>query len=197
MSRRRSSWIVVLLVGVAAGAGCARDDGRTLRPPPPGATTPPPTGGEQAGTVGSVGSTPTFALTSPAFANGAALPVEFTCDGAGAPPPVEWSDPPSLAVELALVVTDTDEDDSVRWIVAGLPPVATQLDTNALPSGAVDLGYEPPCPNPGTEAHVYVFTLYALPSPLGLEAGATSADAIARIESSPAQAAQLTAFYGR
>jgi phosphatidylethanolamine-binding protein (PEBP) family uncharacterized protein len=143
MSRRRSTWILGVLVGVIAGAGCARGDGRTLRPPPPGATTPAPTSGEQAGTADAVGRAPTFALTSAAFVNGAALPVELTCDGAGAPPPLEWSDPPSTAVELALVLTDRDQDDAVRWVVAGLPPEAAKLDTNALPTGAVDLGYEP------------------------------------------------------
>jgi hypothetical protein len=42
-----------------------------------------------------------------------------------------------------------------------------------------------------------VFTLYAVPSPLGLDSGVTAAEAIARIESSPAQAAQLSGFYGR
>ena len=177
-----------------SGAGCAQGDGRILRPPPPGVTAPPATSGEQAGTVGS---TPTFALTSSAFATGAALPVEFTCDGAGGPPPIEWSAPPPLSVELAVVLTDVDQDNAVHWVVAGLPAEAMKLDPNSLPGGAIDLGYDAPCPDPGTGAHVYVFTLYALTSPLGLDTNSTSADAMARIESSPAQAAQLTGFYGR
>jgi phosphatidylethanolamine-binding protein (PEBP) family uncharacterized protein len=185
---------LVALVAAAIAGGCARNDGRTMTAPPPGATTPPPTTAAQAGTAGSV---PTFALTSPAFTSGSALPVDNTCDGAGTPPPLEWTAPPSSAVELALVLTDANDVDAVHWVVAGLRPEPSSLTGGATPAGAVDLGYDAPCPAPGDQAHVFVFTLYALTSPIGIAAGASAADAAAQVWASPAQAAQLSAFYSR
>jgi phosphatidylethanolamine-binding protein (PEBP) family uncharacterized protein len=179
---------------VLVAGGCARNDGRTMTAPPPGATTPPPTTSAPAGTAASV---PTFALSSPAFSSGSALPVDYTCDGAGGPPPLEWTAPPPSTVELALVLTDANDTEAVHWVVAGLGPQPASLAAAAVPAGAVDLGYEPPCPEPGDQAHVFVFTLYALTTPLGIAAGATPEDAAGRISASPAQAAQLSAFYAR
>jgi phosphatidylethanolamine-binding protein (PEBP) family uncharacterized protein len=184
----------VLLVSLGPLAACARNDGRTMTAPPPGATTPPPTTSAQAGTVPSV---PTFTLASSAFTNGGALPADVTCDGAGKPPDLTWTAPPPNTAELAIVLTDADDADIAYWVVAGLAPLAGSLAPGALPEGAVDLGYEPPCPPEGEAAHVYVFTLYAAPSPLAIGTDLAPADALARLNASPAQAAQLTGFYGR
>jgi phosphatidylethanolamine-binding protein (PEBP) family uncharacterized protein len=185
---------VMGLVVLAFLGACARDDGRTMTAPPPGVTTPPPTTSAQAGTASSV---PTFALSSPSFTNGAALPVDVTCDGAGQPPTLTWTAAPAGSVELAIVLTDADETDTARWIVAGLPPQPFTLASGALPVGAVDLGYDPPCPPPGDATHVYVFTLYALSSPLAIGPDVAPAEALAEINASPAQASQLTGFYER
>ena len=201
ISRRLAPVAVTLAVLLAA---CARNDGRTLQPPAAGATTPPPTSAAAADTAGGAPNSPTFVLSSPAFAAGAAIPVDFTCDGAGSPPPLSWTEPPSSAVELTMVLTDADDGavpgtgEDVRWVVAGLPPDAGQLLSGSpLPPGAVDLGYQPPCPDPGAPAHVYVFTLYALPSPLGVDLSSTPEEVVTALAGVPAQAAQLTGFYRR
>jgi phosphatidylethanolamine-binding protein (PEBP) family uncharacterized protein len=183
--------VVVALVVLVTVSGCARNDGRTMTAPLPGATTPPPTTTAQAGTASSVAP---FTLSSPAFTNGAALPVDVTCDGAGEPPALTWTAPPTGTAELAIVLTDADQPETALWVVAGLPPQPFTLAPGALPAGAVDLGYEPPCPPRGDAAHVYLFTLYALTSPLGLGTDADPAEVLRSVNASPAQVAQLTGF---
>ena len=42
-----------------------------------------------------------LALSSPAFADGAAIPTRFTCDGEGISPEVDWSGAPAATVALA------------------------------------------------------------------------------------------------
>ncbi|MBL8609925.1 MAG: hypothetical protein JNL38_21500, partial [Myxococcales bacterium] len=44
-----------------------------------------------------------FTVTSVSFADGGALPAEFTCDGAGTSPPLAWSGGPAGTVELAIL----------------------------------------------------------------------------------------------
>ncbi len=115
----------------------------------------------------------------------AALPVGCTADGAGASPPLAWSDLPAGAAELALIVEDADSPTPaplVHAIVLGLPPTETGLPEAALASPAGEgegraMGrnsylsgqWLPPDPPPGHGPHRYVFQLFALSSPLGLE----------------------------
>jgi phosphatidylethanolamine-binding protein (PEBP) family uncharacterized protein len=194
---------LVRWVGAAAAAlvtaavvvgGCARDDGRQLQPPAPGATAATTTVGPkvEAGTAGVA-----FTLTSPAFANGAQLPEPHTCAGAGDPPPLAWNEPLETAAEFALVAKDLDESGTIQWVVGAIPADVRALTPDALPAAVIDFGYQAPCPQPGDPAHVYAFTLYALAQSPGLAATMTPSQAAATVESQPAQAAQLTAFYGR
>jgi Raf kinase inhibitor-like YbhB/YbcL family protein len=110
-------------------------------------------------------------ITSPAFAEGQAIPKRFTCDGANVSPPLAWSGVPAGAKALALIVDDPDAPGGLftHWIVVNLPP-----ETRSLPEGAKALpagssqgindfgkeGYGGPCPPKGR--HRYVFHLYAL-----------------------------------
>lgn len=190
---RRTAVALALAVAVLAAAGCAHGDGRTIAPPAPGATAPTTT--DPAKFEG--GSTlPLFTLASPVLVDGQPLPMFTTCDGGGQPPVLSWVNPPT-ATELALVVVDEDAGGVVHWVVSGLPVADSQLDPAAIPSGAVDLGYQPPCPPPGDPAHRYVFTLYAVTGPLGIVPGTPLAEAAVRIQASPAQVAQLTTSYQR
>jgi Raf kinase inhibitor-like YbhB/YbcL family protein len=135
----------------------------------------------------------TIALRSPAFADGGMIPREYTCDGAGGSPPLEWSGVPEAARGLALIVDDPDAPMGTfsHWVVVDLPPRIGGLKA-AVPAGAVvppssmiaaggaapeagarqgkndfgDVGYGGPCPPGGT--HRYFFRLYALDAPLGL-----------------------------
>src|SRR5207302_9051501 len=42
-----------------------------------------------------------FAIRSPAFGEGGTVPMQFTCDGNTAPPPIKVSDPPKGTLPVA------------------------------------------------------------------------------------------------
>jgi Raf kinase inhibitor-like YbhB/YbcL family protein len=118
-------------------------------------------------------------LHSTAFTDGGELPRRYTCDGAGRSPPLTWSGVPRGARELALVVEDPDADRFVHWTVLRIPPETTGVEENGVPSGAIetdnsfgDRGWGGACPPDGDPPHRYVFALYALRAPLGLDEGA-------------------------
>ena len=117
-----------------------------------------------------------FLLTSLAFAQLAALPPRYTCEGANLSPPLSWSGLPPGTRSLALVVDDPDAPDPaapkttwVHWLVYNLPATAPGLPEGGkpLPAGAREgnndwqkPGYGGPCPPIGR--HRYFFKLYAL-----------------------------------
>ncbi|QWT46887.1 YbhB/YbcL family Raf kinase inhibitor-like protein [Azospira inquinata] len=117
-----------------------------------------------------------FLLTSLAFAQLAALPPRYTCEGANLSPPLSWSGVPPGTRSLALVVDDPDAPDPaapkttwVHWVVYNLPATAPGLPEGGkpLPAGAREgnndwqkPGYGGPCPPIGR--HRYFFKLYAL-----------------------------------
>lgn len=117
-----------------------------------------------------------FLLTSLAFAQLAALPPRYTCEGANLAPPLSWSGVPSGTRSLALVVDDPDAPDPaapkttwVHWLVYNLPATTQGLPEGGkpLPAGAREgnndwqkSGYGGPCPPIGR--HRYFFKLYAL-----------------------------------
>jgi hypothetical protein len=121
-------------------------------------------------------------LTSTAFAPNAAIPVEHTCEGADASPPLAWSGVPAKTASLVLIVDDPDAPDPahprttwVHWVLFDIPPSATGLAkgvaTSALPSGTKEglndwksTGWRGPCPPVGR--HRYVHKLYALDTTL-------------------------------
>jgi Raf kinase inhibitor-like YbhB/YbcL family protein len=172
-----------------------------LRAPPPGATAP------SLVTTTARGQTtapPALVLTSSAFDVGGTIPIEFTCDGAGKSPPLVWGSVPEHTVELALTVTDSDASGFVHWVVAGLDPSVQALTTDVVPDGAVQarndkgtVGWTGPCPPKGSDAHHYIFTLYALTGPSGVTAGMKGKDAIPAIGIVPGVTAIVTASYTR
>jgi len=119
-----------------------------------------------------------LALQSSAFAENAAIPPAYTCDGADRSPPLAWSGVPAAAKSLALIVDDPDAPDPsaprmtwVHWVLYDLPPGTARLPEAAasadLPPGTREgandwkaPGYRGPCPPVGQ--HRYVFKLYAL-----------------------------------
>jgi Raf kinase inhibitor-like YbhB/YbcL family protein len=142
--------------------------------------------------------TPGFELTSPAFAEGEAIPAEHSCEGPS--PDLEWTGVPEDTVELALTLLDPDAGNFVHWVAWGIDPASTALPAGAAaPSeGENDAGrpgYFGPCPPEG-QRHRYVFTLYALGSPLGLEEGASPSEAVAAVREADVTAtAELTGTY--
>jgi Raf kinase inhibitor-like YbhB/YbcL family protein len=121
----------------------------------------------------------TFALTSPEFTDGGAIPRRFTCDGDDISPPLSWSGAPGGAVRLALIVDDPDAAGFVHWVaydIAAAPtgslPLgwATSAEASAQGTNSFGrVGYGGPCPPSGT--HRYRFRLLALDQALDVAPG--------------------------
>ncbi len=153
-----------------------------------------------------------FSVTSPAFREGAAIPVKHTCDGADVSPPLAWSGAPPSAAAFALIVDDPDAPAGtwVHWVLYNLPGTAAGVPENVaktdqLPNlggalqGRNDFrrpGYGGPCPPPGP-AHRYFFKLYALDAPLSLKAGGSKADVERAMRGHVLGTAQLMGTYAR
>jgi len=126
-------------------------------------------------------------ISSTAFVEGQAIPIQYTCDGENISPSLRWGSIPKQTQSLALVCEDPDAPSGtfVHWIIFNLPPLVSDLP-EALPAEASlvenqarqgrndfgRFGYSGPCPPPG-EQHHYIFRLYALDIELPPEAGAT------------------------
>lgn len=139
-------------------------------------------------------------ITSPAFADGATVPVRYTCEGASIPPPLAWSASTSAA-KLALVVDDPDAPGGlfVHWLVTGIAPGPgstadgqTPPNGQILPNSTGNAGYFAPCPPVGSGLHHYRFTLYQLPTALALRPGSAGVEAAQAIAQAATAQAQLT-----
>jgi phosphatidylethanolamine-binding protein (PEBP) family uncharacterized protein len=121
----------------------------------------------------------TIVLSSPAFKPGSAMPVRYTCDGAGVPPPLAWRNLPAGTAELLLLAIDLDggSGDAIQWAVGGLSPSSHGIPAGRLPHGVVvglnsagEARWGGICGARGQVHHV-AFLLYALSRKLGLRAG--------------------------
>jgi Raf kinase inhibitor-like YbhB/YbcL family protein len=155
----------------------------------------------------------TIRLTSPAFAEGEAIPRQYTCDGEDRSPPLEWSGVPPQARSLALTCDDPDAPSGTwsHWVAFNLPPEVATLpegvtasDPVRLASGAEarqgkndfdKIGYGGPCPPSGT--HRYIFRLYALDAMLEPQAGATRGAFLAALRGHVLAQGRLTGKYQR
>jgi hypothetical protein len=131
-------------------------------------------------------STTPLTVSAAAFASGADIPQNFTCDGSDVSPALEWSAPPEGTETFAVIMEDPDAPGRtwVHWVLYDLPAALHGLPEGVpadgeLASGARQgrndfgkVGYGGPCPPPGL-AHRYHFKLYALDKTLGLPAGTT------------------------
>ena len=144
-----------------------------------------------------------FTLTSPSFAEGGAIPVVHSCDGADRSPALAWSGAPSGTAAFALVVDDPDARGFVHWVAYDIAGDATGLPegvtaTAQPPQGRNDFGrtgWGGPCPPSGT--HHYVFTLYALSRSLSLTGTPTAADVRAAVKDVTLGQTTLTGLYTR
>lgn len=123
-----------------------------------------------------------FALTSPAFSDGDAIPRIYTCDGDDISLPLAWSGVPLRTESLALIIDDPDAPDPaapkttwVHWVLYNIPPSVTSLPARASPGGLPagtgeglngwdHPGYRGPCPPVGR--HRYFHKLFALDTKL-------------------------------
>jgi len=148
-----------------------------------------------------------FRLGSPAFADGEALPVQFTGDGEGISPPLAWSSVPEGTKSLA-VVMHHEAPDRVKWywVLYNLPAGTRSLPANAAGVGTLGnnsvngrAAYAPPhSRGPGTKR--YVITLYALSEPVRLDvppAAVTRDILLDAMKGHILATAELTATYTR
>jgi Raf kinase inhibitor-like YbhB/YbcL family protein len=150
-----------------------------------------------------------FGLSSPAFAHGGSIPVDFCCDDKDISPALQWGEPPQGTNSLALIMDDPDAPSGtwVHWVLYNLPVSARSLPEGVppdaeLPDGSRQgrnswgrLGYGGPCPPRGT--HRYFFKLYALDTQLGLPAGATKEQLLKAMQGHVLASAELMGTYAR
>jgi len=138
-------------------------------------------------------------VTSPAFGYKERIPTQYTADGEGISPPLEWRCVPMSAEAVVLLVEDADSPTPlplVHAIVWDLPGSDASLPGGALPNAgdgtAKDaLGrnsrrsasYLPPDPPRGHGEHRYVFQIFAL-------------DIVPRFESPPGRSELLDKIRG-
>jgi phosphatidylethanolamine-binding protein (PEBP) family uncharacterized protein len=114
-----------------------------------------------------------FILTSSAFTEGSAIPREFTGDGAGVNPPLEWKGVPQGTKSFAVIMHHfPHEGESARWYwvlyhipatITKLPKAVKGIGVNGNNCVGPDLVYAPPhSKGPGVKK--YTITIYALSS---------------------------------
>jgi Raf kinase inhibitor-like YbhB/YbcL family protein len=124
-----------------------------------------------------------FFLTSPAFKEGEAIPLEYSCDGEDQSPALQWSGVPKGASSFALIMDDPDAPGGtwIHWILYNIPAENSSLPAS-MPSYMVMVDgsthgvnswgrtdYGGPCPPSGK--HRYFFRLYALDTTLSIPEG--------------------------
>lgn len=191
---RRTASIVGALAIIAALTGCGgHGDTRVTAPSTPKVTT-------LGRTVAAAPAGAPLTISSPAFGNGAPIPVQYTCKGADIAPPLVWSAP----LGAALVVDDPDAVNGlyVHWVVIGIAPGSGSTAEGQTPAGAATLpntvgqpAYKGPCPPAGTGTHHYRFTLYQLPNDYQLPAGLAGVQAAQTIGGAATAQAQLTGTF--
>jgi Raf kinase inhibitor-like YbhB/YbcL family protein len=146
-------------------------------------------------------------ITSTAFTDGGEIPRRYSRDGDDVSPPLSWTDVPSGARSLALIVDDPDAPDPaapkrtfVHWVIADLPPDSLGIAEGAdrVPGAHIGLndwnnpGWNGPAPPVGK--HRYMFKLYALDRPIGV-AQPTKADVERAMQGHVLAEAKLTGTF--
>jgi phosphatidylethanolamine-binding protein (PEBP) family uncharacterized protein len=121
-----------------------------------------------------------FALSSAAFQRNGPLPTEYTCDGKGVSPPLQWEKVPAKAAELVLFVIDDSSAKSnggIRWVVGGIDPKSHGVAAGQAPARGIvgtntagKAAYGPICPDHG-HTDTIEFVMYALRKPISLAPG--------------------------
>ncbi len=145
-----------------------------------------------------------FKLSSPAFADGADIPVRHTCDGDDRSPLLTWSGTPKDARSLALVMDDPDAPHGTftHWVVSDLPADVTELGEGSTQgtrgrNSFGRSGYGGPCPPAEDAPHRYRFTLYALDVPSLALANGTREELEAKIDGHVVGTTRLAGRYRR
>ncbi|MGQ0835620.1 MAG: YbhB/YbcL family Raf kinase inhibitor-like protein [Gammaproteobacteria bacterium] len=152
-----------------------------------------------------------FTISSPSFADQAAIPKRYTCEGEDVSPALRWSGAPQGTKSFALIVDDPDAPDPrapqrtwVHWVLYDIPADASGLPddqaTQRLPAGTREglndwkrTGYGGPCPPIGR--HRYFHKLYALDTVLADLKRPTKAQVLDAMKGHVLAEAQLVGTY--
>lgn len=151
-----------------------------------------------------------FALASPAFEQGEAIPRRYTCEGEDLSPPLHWTVPPDATKSFVIIADDPDAPVGtwVHWVIYNLPLDLRGLTEGIpaedyLPNGAMQglndftrIGYGGPCPPPG-KPHRYYFKLYVLDVVLNLKPRATKQQVLEACQGHVMAEAQLIGRFSR
>ncbi len=156
-------------------------------------------------------------ITCSAFSDQAAIPTQYTGDGADRSPPLAWQDVPEGTRELALICDDPDAPSPqpwVHWLIYKIPPDVRELPED-LPKGEImesplhayqglnswssgqTIGYRGPAPPPGHGTHHYHFTLYALDTELDVAAGIDKAALLSAMQGYILSQVEIIGTYAR
>jgi Raf kinase inhibitor-like YbhB/YbcL family protein len=147
-----------------------------------------------------------IALQSAGFPAGGEIPARFTCEGDGSSPPLSWNNVPAGTAELAIVVDDPDAPGGAftHWTVWALPPENGGFAEGVVPPTVLEgdnsqgeRGWTGPCPPEGDDPHRYVFTIYALKTRSGLDAGDDPDVVRARLAEIATARGSYTGTFGR
>jgi hypothetical protein len=138
-------------------------------------------------------------ITSPAFSEGAGIPVKFTCKGENISPAINIESIPAEAKSLAVIMEDPDAPSGVfdHWIVWNLQPeniiVENSKDGVQGNNGRGKTGYIGPCPPSGT--HRYQFKIYALDAMIDLPVGTNKENLMNAMQEHVVAGGELTGIF--
>ena len=153
----------------------------------------------------------TMTLTSSAFAESGTIPVDNTCNGINASPPLSWSGAPPETRSFAVVLTDLAAiPPLVHWVIYDVPPTAIGLpaqiagsyEPTSVPGAHQTRGYDNshygylgPCP---AVVDRYVFAVHALDVAAlpGADPQTTADAAAALIDQHHIARGRLSGLYG-
>ncbi len=145
-------------------------------------------------------------IISKEFKHGGFIPEEFTCNGRNVNPEIEFTDVPSDAKSLVLIVDDPDVPVVVRedrmfdhWVLFNINPDIRKIDEDSIMGATVGANtagaheYRGPCPP--DILHRYFFKLYALDIKLDLKEGSTKQEVENAMQSHIVDTAVLIGLY--
>jgi len=154
--------------------------------------------GRQGGGGGRAPQPPPLLLTVNGFADGAEVPIKYSCSGqpAGVSPSMEWKQAPPGTQSFLVLVHDPEPHpgkgltDITHWLIWNIPGTATGLPEavpagGTLPDGSHQMkrgnganataAYCGPCAPPGPDHH-YTYEVWALDAKLDVGEDGTRAD---------------------
>jgi phosphatidylethanolamine-binding protein (PEBP) family uncharacterized protein len=150
-------------------------NGPSQRPPPPNRADPRPSDPKSATAplIFNAKRSGNLVLSSAVVKAGGALPAEFTGDGAGISPPLDWRGAPAGTQSFAIVMDHLTPDNLMKcyWALWNIPANTTSLPKNSRDIGTLGpgfkgaLGYEPPhSRGPGLKTYtIHIYALSAAP----------------------------------